>query len=248
MNENIFGDSLIVHNYDVIMRLIMKRQIVKFLIDKKLDIVNHFIGLDSYKRNIDRGFQQTKNEKYEKLLKLTRAQQNNEIENSISGYYKNENKLNSLAEDINNEWVKIEKDFIKKLEDVHKNPFPHKNIKGVLSSGGRFGYKIDEEWFATDMFKNKFISIDVATHELMHFMFHKYYWNLLKEKGLSENIMWDIKESFTVLLNLEFDNFRFQPDYGYPPHKNLREAIEKSWKKNQDFDIALESAVESLVL
>ena len=223
----------------------MKKQIVKFVIDKKLDIINHFIGLNSYKRNIDRGFQQQKNEKYEKLLKLSTVQQNEEIENNISRYYKNEIKLNSLADDINNEWINT---FIKKMEDVHKNPFPHKNIRGVLSSGSRFGYKIEEEWFATNMFNNKFMAIDVATHELMHFMFHKYYWNLLKGKGLSENIMWDIKEAFTVLLNLEFDDFRFQPDHGYPPHKNLREVIEKSWNKDHDFNMALESAVKSIAL
>mgnify|MGYP001574368929 CR=1 FL=1 len=229
------------------MQLIMKEQIVKFVIDKKLDIVNHFIGLDSYKRNIERGFQQPKNEKYEKLLKLNKVQQNEEIENNISRYYKDERKLNSLADDINNEWIKIEGDFIKKLEDIHKNPFHHKNIRGVLSSGSRFGYKVDEEWFATDMFRNKFMSIDVATHELMHFMFHGYYENTLKEKGLSENVIWDIKESFTVLLNLEFDDFRFQPDHGYPPHKNLREVIEKSWNKEHDFNTALELAIKSVV-
>ena len=76
------------------MLIIMKKQIVKFVIDKKLDIINHFIGLNSYKRNIDRGFQQQKNEKYEKLLKLSTVQQNEEIENNISRYYKNEIKLN----------------------------------------------------------------------------------------------------------------------------------------------------------
>lgn len=224
----------------------MKEPIVKFAVDKKLDIVNHFIGLNSYKRNAEIGFQQSKNEKFERLLKLTPTQQNEEIESGIGRYYKNETKLNSLADDINAEWIKIEEDFIKRLENVHKNPFPDKNIKGVLSSAGRFGYNQDEGWFATDMFKNKFISIDVATHELMHFMFHKYYWQICKEKGLPHNAIWDIKEAFTVLLNLEFDDLRFQPDYGYPPHKNLRAVIEKSWLENHDFNKALESAIKLL--
>lgn len=222
----------------------MKKQIVKFVIDKKLDIANHFAGLSSYRRGIARGSQQTKIENYEKLLKLSESQQNEEIENRINRYYKDESKLNSLADDINNEWVKIEGDFIKKLEDVYKNPFPYKNIKGILSSGVRFGYNIDEGWFATDMIRNKFISIDVATHELMHFMFYKYYANTLEEKGLSKNIIWDIGEALTVLLNLEFDNFRFQLDYEKSSHKNLREVIERSWNKSHDFNTTLEVAIE----
>ena len=94
------------------------------------------------------------------------------------------------------------------------------------------------------MFRNKYICIDVAMHELMHFMFHRYYDRICEEEGLTKNEMWDVKESFTVLLNLEFDDLRFQPDNGYPQHVKLREAIKESWQKNHDFDTALKSAIE----
>ena len=33
----------------------MEKQIVKFVVDKELDIANHFIALNSYKRNRDTG-------------------------------------------------------------------------------------------------------------------------------------------------------------------------------------------------
>ncbi len=220
-------------------------QIITFVIDKNLDIANHFIAINAYKGRKERGFKQNKNEHLENLLKLSSQEKVRiEIERSIEQYYKKEEKLVSLAYDINEEWMKIEKNFIHKLETVHKFVFPFTLIKGVLSSASRFGYKIDEGWFATSMFRNKFIVIDTATHELMHFMFHKYYDRVCEEKGLSKNQMWDIKESFTVLLNIEFDDFRFEPDYGYPPHVKLREIIKKSWDKDHDFNKALEEAIK----
>jgi len=115
--------------------------------------------------------------------------------------------LNKIAET-----EKIEPNFIKKLEEVHKNTFDFGQIKGVLSSSFRFGYRIEEKesWFAVDIFRNKFLAIDTAMHELMHFMFHKYFDHICKDKGLTENQMWDIKESFTVLLNIEFNEAIFE--------------------------------------
>jgi len=218
-----------------------------FVIDKKLDVVNHLIGLNAYKRNKERNFQQNKNETYEKYLLLNdEIKIKAEIEKSIQPIYEKKYQLDSLAEDINNAWVKIEGAFIKKLEEVHKKPFVFEQIKGVLSSSFRFGYKIDQNWFATDMLRNKFAAIDTATHELMHFMFHKYYDQTCKDKGLDKNKMWDIKEAFTVLLNLEFSEFRFQPDFGYAPHKELREVIKKSWLEHEDFAIALEDGISFL--
>lgn len=216
-------------------------QKILFVVDKELDIKNHFIGLNSYKKH---NFQQ-KNERIEKLLKLdSKKAIRKEIEKFIEQFYKKEDKLDSLVKDVNNEWTKIEKAFFLKLEAVHKFPFPQKSVKGVLSSANRFGYHTGDRWFATDMFRNKFICIDTATHELMHFMFHKYYDKVCKQKGLSKDQMWDVKESFTVLLNIEFNDFRFQFDNGYPPHKELRETIKKSWLKNHDFDIVLSEAIE----
>ena len=94
------------------------------------------------------------------------------------------------------------------------------------------------------MFGNKYQAIDTATHELSHFMFHKYYWGACQNSGLSENRIWDIKEAFTVLLNLEFNEFRFVRDEGYAQHQKLRKIIEKSWIKNRDFDKALLLAIK----
>jgi len=219
--------------------------IVTFVVDKELDIANYFAGFNGYKHNKEIGFEQTQNDLYEKILKSTSQEEARaEVAKSIEKYYEKGDKLISIAEDINKEWSKMESEFIKKLEEVHGFPFKYDSIKGVLSSASKFGYNTGNDWFATSMFRNKFGAIDTATHELMHFMFHKYYDQVCKEKGLSENQMWDVKESFTVLLNLEFDNFRFQQDGGYTPHAKIREAIKESWLKDHDFAKALDRAIE----
>jgi len=220
-------------------------QLITFVIDKNLDIANHIIALNSYRRNKERGFKQYKNDSIENLLNFKSEEEIKvEIEKSIEQYYKKETTLISLVNDVNEEWIKIEKAFISKLEKIHKFTFPNNPIKGVLSTASRFGYNTDDGWFATDMLRNKFLCIDTATHELMHFIFHKYYDQICIKNGLSKDQMWDIKESFTVLLNLEFIEFRFQLDKGYSPHMELREIIRHSWIKCHDFDKALEEAIK----
>lgn len=222
-------------------------QIITFVIDKDLDIKNHFFALNAYKQIKNRGISQAIEQSSENLLTLTSDEKIKvQIEKSIEQYYKQEEKLQSLADDINNEWVKIEKDVIRKLEIIHKFPFPLVSIKAVLSSANKWGYNWDERWFATSMFRNKFLSIDTAIHELMHFMFYKYYESICIGKELSKNQIWNIRESFSVLLNTEFAKFRFQEDGGKnsPTHIKLREIIKKSWENNRDFDKTLNDAIE----
>ncbi len=224
-----------------------KKQTVKFVIDENLDIKNHLIGLNVYKSKLHSGTQQ-KQEKYEKLLKMPDLKRISFLKKDLQNFYlPNKKKFrDALVQDLNNEWAKIDKEFFKRLEKVHANPFPYKLIKGVLSTANRFGYNTNDGRFATSMFNNKFISADVAMHEIMHFMFHKYFWKLCKDKGLDEKQTWDIKEVFTVLLNLEFSDLRFQPDRGYPEHIEIRKIIEKSWRKNKDFNKALETVINFL--
>ena len=137
--------------------------------------------------------------------------------------------LKVLAGDMNVAWAKIEKDFIKRIEKVHERSFAFGRIRGVLSSDSRFGYSLKDRWFAVSMFRNTFAGgTDNAMHELMHFMFLAYYLKVCQEQGLSERQSWDIKESFTTLLNIEFDDLRFNWDGGYPEHVPLRKVIKES--------------------
>ncbi len=217
-------------------------QKVKFILDKKIDIQNHLNVMRNYKKRLKAGAQK-RDKRIEAFLKLSQKEQRRRIDLEISGYYKNKTLLKSLLRDINSEWLKREEKFIKRLEKIHKHPFKFKGIRGVLSTGPMYGYSTKDKWFAAKMLSNKFIVLDAAMHELMHFMFHEYYWNECKKAGLAEEKIWAVKEALTVLLNVEFADMMFGFDKGYEPHKRMREAIAKAWAKDPDFDKVLKVAI-----
>ncbi len=223
----------------------MQKQIVRFVVDKDLDIENHLINLWTYK-NKNHPFTARQSERYEKLLKLSPAAQRRFIAKEIDWRYSPSRKkmLNVLAKDMNIAWAKMEKDFIRRIERVHDRPFAFSSIRGALSCDDWFGYNVPARIFAANMFRNTFAGgTDNAMHELMHFMFHTYYQKTCEEQGLSEQQIWDIKESFTVLLNVEFDDLRFSRDIGYPGHEELRNVIEKAWLRYHDFEKTLTKAI-----
>jgi hypothetical protein len=225
----------------------MKKQIVNFVIDKDLDIENHLIGLWTYEKKLH-SLVSASNERYEKLIKLSLAKRKRFIAKSLDWRYSGPKKklLLLLAKDVNTAWARMEKDFIRRIEKIHKRRFSFRAVRGVLSSADRFGYNLEKHWFATSMFRNTFAATDTAMHELMHFMFLKHYLKTCRGAGLSEQQIWDIKESFTTLLNIEFDDLRFNWDGGYPEHKELRAVIKQSWLKYHAFDKALADAITAV--
>jgi hypothetical protein len=63
-------------------------------------------------------------------LKLSLSQRKIAIAKEIDWYYSNKKVfLESLADDVNRAWAKIERDFINRIEDVHQRPFAFKEIK-----------------------------------------------------------------------------------------------------------------------
>ena len=222
----------------------VKKQIVRFVVDKNLDIENHLIGLWTYKNQLH-SLTPKFSERYEKLLALSPGARKRSIAKELEWRYSPPKKRLSilLAKEMNAAWARMEKNFIRRIEKIHRRPFAFSSVRGVLSSADRFGYDIQHRWFATSMFRNTFAGTDTAMHELMHFMFLTYYLKTCQEQGLSEKQIWDIKESFTTLLNLEFDDLRFNWDSGYPEHKELRGIIKKSWIKTHDFDKTLAKAI-----
>lgn len=222
----------------------MKKHIVRFVVDEDLDIENHLIGLWTYTHQTH-SLVPKESERYKKLLKLSPAGRKRFIAKELAWRYSPPKKkfLKMTADDINVAWAKMEKDFIRRIEKIHNRPFAFSRIRGVLSSAGRFGYDLKHRWFATSMFGNTFAAMDTAMHELMHFMFLTYYLETCQEQGLSERQIWAIKESFTMLLNVEFDDLQFNWDKGYPEHKELRLVIKKAWLKYHDFEKTLDKAI-----
>jgi hypothetical protein len=227
--------------------MIMKKQIVTFVTDKNLDIVTHLALLEVHKNKLHSGTRNPDAE-LDALLKLSSAKRKGFLAKELAWRYSPDKGkfLQPLADDMNQAWAKIEKEFIRRIEAMYRKPFVFRGVRGVLSSAKRFGYDTEKKWFAVGMFSNKYIALDTAMHELMHFMFLKYYKNFCLKRGLTKKQIWTINESFTVLLNLECNDLRFNTDFGYAEHKTLRDIIRNVWHETRDFDNALRVAMDAV--
>jgi hypothetical protein len=214
--------------------------VVFFGIDKKIDFKNHLIGIRTYKQlppsspdfnYLKKLDESDENKKYSVFLEKTKW------------FYEPKNKKfrSLLIKQTQEAWNLVEKKYINKLEKIHNRKFPYKKIYGVLSTANRFGYNCFElkKWFACNC-NSPVRCSDTATHELMHFMFHYYFFDEFKKNfSLSDNQIWAVKESITAILNIEFSDLRFGFDNGHNGHEKLREKIVKDWKKYKNFEKVL---------
>ncbi len=114
----------------------MKKQIVRFVVDENLDIENHLIGLWTYTHKTH-SLVPKENERYEKLLKLSPVGRKRFIAKELKERYFPQQKklLRILADEMNTEWMKMEQDFIKRIEKIHNRPFVFPRIRGVILFG-----------------------------------------------------------------------------------------------------------------
>lgn len=213
---------------------------VLFTVDKEIDFKNHLI-VEEFSKNISWLSPEAK-----EYFKSLRNADGEEKKRTFDEYSKTfyDNPLNKkIAEEIQSKWNGIEDEYISKMETIYKNVFPFETIYGVVSTTPfGYGYRFNEEkpWFACPK-DNPLEAVDVATHEIMHAFFDTYFAKQCLEKfGLTDQQVFMIKESLTVLLNLECVDLRTKQDEGYPEHKELREEISRRWVEHRDLDMVLE--------
>ncbi len=219
--------------------------IVVFKIDKKIDFQNHLINANVYtKRVIPPGMDV---EYYKKMEKAGEKERHRLFDKKTEWFYDpKKKKIRNLAvKQVQEAWGLVEKKYIKRMEKIHGRKFPFKKIRGILSTAFGYGYNFrrDESWFACS-YNSPLRSIDIATHEIMHLIFHYYFDGWAKKFMLTEAQMWAIKESFSVLLNIECDDLLIRKSLGYPSHQKLREIISKDWKKYKNFEKVLDNICE----
>ena len=133
----------------------------------------------------------------------------------------------------------------KDLETLMGKKFPYKNVKVFITTFHRAPYNFKRGFFYLiwrDLSKGK--AIANIYHELMHFLFHIYYWDMCKKAGLSEIQTHDIKESLTALINPILKQRGLPLDFGYPNHQILRANLEKLWSEEKNFESFLKRAVK----
>jgi len=130
------------------------------------------------------------------------------------------------------DWDSIAVEFQSRAEALFKTTLPE-SITGYLTINSRCPYSITNNYFFVAMPTPS--SRRTAMHELWHF----YTWHAFgvdQEEKLGKQKYNEIKESLTVLLNIECADL-LPPgivDAGYPQHQELRGRIVEFWNSNKD--------------
>lgn len=153
-------------------------------------------------------------------------------------------KIKNVKKKIEKAWEIKEKAFLEKLEGFYQKPVYFSKVNVYFTSLSICPYNSKEGWLMIPLNTNVKDQIAIICHELMHFMFHRYYEDYCKRK-ISLRKFEDIKEALTVFLNTEFSDIININDRGYPAHQKLRKFLLKEWKKNKDFKILLDATINS---
>ncbi len=172
---------------------------------------------------------------YEALLAFTSDLGNREkVREFVRGFIQ-DNKLDpqkdALA--IQKNWDSISGEFEKRAERVFDLSIAD-TITAYLTITGRFPYRIEERYFYVSAKKTN--ANTTAMHELWHF-YTWYKFGRETEQKIGVEKYNDIKESLTVLLNIEcLDLMGGEIDKGYPQHQELRNKIIDIWNKTKDIN------------
>lgn len=166
---------------------------------------------------------------------LVSAKGENPSPESISDFieqYIQDNRINilELIKKFQDDWATVEDEYHKRAGAIF-NVSLSDDITAYLTTNTRCPYNIEENYFFVSMLNSS------VRKTIMHELFHFYTWYGLQQelKDVSKEKYNDIKESLTVLLNLEFsDLLDGAVDYGYPQHQEMRTIIKELWLSEKD--------------
>ena len=142
--------------------------------------------------------------------------------------------IDGKLRDIEDDWSKIEDEFISISQKIFDTSLNLEDVTVYLSLNSRCTYNIDEKYFFVCT-----SGTNSSNHIIMHELLHFYTWKAFGKKMLDN----DIKESLTVLLNIEFKNLMGgEIDKGYPQHQEMRKKISTLWRE----ELTVKEVVEQL--
>ncbi|RJO59139.1 hypothetical protein C4546_03515 [Candidatus Parcubacteria bacterium] len=133
------------------------------------------------------------------------------------------------------------------LEILLDEKFPPNPISVYITTFHRAPYDIQQHFFYL-IFREKDRERSITTiyHELMHFLFHIYYWEQCQALGLDEQQIHTVKESVTVLLNQILQKRGLPLDMGYPQHRVLREKFKHFWEMEPNLRLLIDKVSKFL--
>ena len=216
---------------------------VTFSYDIQKDIDNINIGLETVRRG-----RKADQELESIILLLGKKPARREIETYLKKRW-NKTYIKNKIKETQKLWNEINDMFFKNIKEkmlIDNYPKNYIKINGFFSSRYGSGYNYKKGWFAVSLHQNENNNLRTAMHEIMHIIFHYYYWKECKKTKIQEKNIWDVKEAMTVLLNAWFkDTFKENLDLGYQEHTELRRKIIKLWwPKEKNFKKIVSLACE----
>lgn len=134
------------------------------------------------------------------------------------------------------------------LESILQCKFKTNTYQVVITTFSRAPFNLKECRFFIILRKDIKRMITTIYHELMHFLFYQNYYELCKNKGLSDSQINDFKEIITVLLNEILSKRNLPLDNGYPIHRELRAKVLQIKNNEKNFNNILEQIIASGML
>ncbi len=131
--------------------------------------------------------------------------------------------INQKLIKIRGEWGAVEPIFTERINKIFGVNFPLENISAYLTTADRC--TLGKNYFFVTVIGNR--QKMIIMHELLHF----YTFAVFKKEleVLSKKQVYDVKESMTELLNLEFFDLMEANEVGYPQHQELRIKVREFW-------------------
>lgn len=216
---------------------------IKFYYDKEKDIENILNTLNSDIFKTKRGL--IPKELVNACQNKSKDEARNELQRILNDF-QDLILVKELVKVFSDAWKAIEVEYFNLLKIIFNKTLKEKEIKGFLTQSGMCPYNPDNNkpFFMVYIFQSIPSAMMNIAHEVMHVYFHWLYGDLEKELGEEKfNIL---KESITILLDLEFKDLLIVNDRGYDSHKELRELISRVWKTKKSFNDVLTESINYL--
>lgn len=139
-------------------------------------------------------------------------------------------------------WDEISEEVFLRMEKIFQTKLPVENIDVFLTINDRCSYNHNKYYFFVCALA-QWPKI-TCVHEIFHFFTHLCFESYLKEKGLSRQEFYDLKEALTEIINHEFADLMGGKEFGYTEHKDLRIKIGVLWKQNKDIKKVVEELIK----
>ena len=143
--------------------------------------------------------------------------------------------------DFQKEWGNVSNEFQRITETIFGTSLSNE-VTAYLTINSRSPYSIQDNFFFI------FLKSTQVRKIIMHELWHFYTWYGLgvdQEERLGKQKYNDLKESLTVLLNVECGDLLSDGmvDVGYPQHQEIRQKIIEYWKRNKNINSLWESLI-----